>query len=201
MADMKFIAGHPCLDFVNTVGGRVTGPAAVLRDKLTDYGTLAGWSHSAGLSNIREVRRLKRDARLNPRRAARTLVRAVRLREALYRIFKSLLEGRPPPNPAINVLRLEISAARAHQQLRVSGVGFAWALDDSRDTLDAPLWRISHSSAELLTSAAVTQLRQCGGHECGWLFLDTSRNRKRRWCDMKDCGNRAKVRRFRERHT
>lgn len=201
MADMKFIAGHPCLDFVNTVGGRVTGPVAVLRDKLTDYGTLARWSHAAGLSNIQEARRLERAARLNPQRAARTLVRAVRLREVLYRIFQSLLKGERPRAADVTVLRLEISAARAHQQLRVSGVGFVWAWDDSRDTLDAPLWRISHSSAELLTSAVVAQLRQCGGQECGWLFLDTSRNRKRRWCDMKECGNRAKVRRFRERHT
>src|SRR5271168_190055 len=96
MADMKLIAGHPCLDFVNTVGGRVTGPAAVLRDKLADYGTLARWSHAAGLSNDQEVRRLKRAARLNPQRAARTLVRAVRLREALYRIFESQLRGGRP---------------------------------------------------------------------------------------------------------
>jgi len=200
MADMKLIAGHPCLDFVNTVGGRVTGPAAVLRDKLADYGTLARWSHAAGLSNDQEVRRLKRAARLNPQRAARTLVRAVRLREALYRIFESQLRGGRPRAADVTVLRREISAARAHQQLRVSGFGFIWALDDSRDTLDTPLWRISHSSAELLTSANVARLRQCAGDECGWLFLDTSRNRKRRWGDMKDCGNRAKVRRFRERH-
>src|ERR1700689_155978 len=96
MADMKLIAGHPCLDFVNTVGARVAGHVAVLRDKLTDYGTLARWSHAAGLSNVQEVRRLKRAARLNPQRAARALVRAVRLRETLYRIFQSLLKGGRP---------------------------------------------------------------------------------------------------------
>lgn len=196
---MKFIAGDPSLDFVNTVGGRVA--YAVLRDKLPDYQTLARWSHLAGLLSIQEARRLRRAARLDPHRAARTLARAIRLREALYRIFRSLLEGGQPASVAVNILKKELATARAHQQLRVSGARFSWGWDDSTNSLDLPLWRVSHSAADLLTSGAIAKLRQCGGEECGWLFLDTSRNRRRRWCDMKDCGNRAKVRRFRERHT
>jgi predicted RNA-binding Zn ribbon-like protein len=43
------------------------------------------------------------------------------------------------------------------------------------------------------------RVRECANHDCGWLFLDLSRNRSRKWCDMSSCGNRAKVRRFRER--
>jgi len=61
------------------------------------------------------------------------------------------------------------------------------------------LWPLSRSAAELLTSADLAFIRECQGEDCGWLFLDTSRNRTRRWCDMRDCGNLAKVRRFRRR--
>ena len=58
---------------------------------------------------------------------------------------------------------------------------------------------VASSAAELLTSAALEDTRECDSEGCGWLFLDTSRSRRRRWCDMRDCGNLAKVRRFRER--
>jgi predicted RNA-binding Zn ribbon-like protein len=201
MEEMKFIAGSVCLDFVNTVGGRVHPQDTVLRDKLKDYGDLVGWSRLAGLSTAREARQLERAAERYPARAATTLARAIRLREALYRIFKSVRQ-RPAANGSdVDVLRDEISDAKSHQRLTRSGAGFIWAWDRSGNALDSPLWRVSQSAADLLTSADLQKLRQCQGDECGWLFLDTSRNRTRRWCDMKDCGNRAKVRRFRRRES
>ena len=44
------------------------------------------------------------------------------------------------------------------------------------------------------------RLRACGNRRCGWLFVDRSANGRRRWCDPKACGNRMRVRRYRERH-
>ena len=104
MPDMKFIGGRVCLDFVNTVGARVSRHGkrsrdyadSVLRDKLNNYQDLLTWSQLAGLATKDEVHRLGRVAERHPQHAARTLTRAKRLREALYRIFKSLLEGWPP---------------------------------------------------------------------------------------------------------
>ena len=61
------------------------------------------------------------------------------------------------------------------------------------------LWPIIRSSADLLVSDELELVKICDNDECRWLFLDTSRNHRRRWCDMKVCGNRAKVRRFRAR--
>jgi predicted RNA-binding Zn ribbon-like protein len=207
MLKMKFVAGHASLDFVNTVGARVSRAGSahdyadkVLRDKLADYQALITWSELAGILSIKEIRSLRRAARLHPQHAARALARALRLREALYRIFKSLIVGWRPRIADVNVLRKELRAARARQRLLLSGAGFVWRWDDSENALDSPLWRVSQSAADLLTSANLRSLRQCGGDECGWMFLDTSRNRSRRWCDMKECGNRAKVRRFREGH-
>jgi len=49
----------------------------------------------------------------------------------------------------------------------------------------------------LTSSQRLNQVRQCRGDNCGWLFVDGSKNHSRRWCDMRDCGNRAKVRRHR----
>jgi|SRR5580692_4967932 predicted RNA-binding Zn ribbon-like protein len=198
MAEMKFIAGSLCLDFVNTVGGR-DARDVVLRDKLKAYADLAIWGRLAGFHTAREARKLERVAERYPARAAATLARAIRLREALFRIGKSLLGRSAPDDSDVNVLRTEISIAKAHQRLVPAGAKFAWIWDRSENALDSPLWRVSQSAADLLTSADLQKLRQCGGDECRWLFLDTSRNGTRRWCDMKDCGNRAKVRRFRRR--
>jgi predicted RNA-binding Zn ribbon-like protein len=207
MPDMKFIGGRVCLDFVNTVGARVSRHGkrsrdyvdSVLRDKLNNYQDLLTWSQLAGLATKDEVRRLGRMAERHPQHAARTLARAKRLREALYRIFKSLLEGWPLDDTDVDFLRQELSIAKTHERLHRSGARFAWAWEQPEDALDGALWRASQSAADLLTSPDGGRLSQCSGDECGWMFLDTSRNRGRRWCDMKDCGNRAKVRRFRRR--
>lgn len=57
------------------------------------------------------------------------------------------------------------------------------------------LWPVARSAAELLTSPDAQRVRECALRSCSWLFVDRSRNRRRRWCDMKTCGNRAKARR------
>lgn len=44
------------------------------------------------------------------------------------------------------------------------------------------------------------RLKRCENPRCGWLYLDRSRNRSRRWCEMATCGNRAKARRYKQRN-
>lgn len=77
-------------------------------------------------------------------------------------------------------------------------VRYRWAFEGRN--LDAPLWPISRSAADLLTSDSdLHKVRQCGGSDCNWLFLDTSKNRTRQWCSMQSCGNREKARRHYQR--
>jgi predicted RNA-binding Zn ribbon-like protein len=192
----KFVGGRLCLDFINTVGGRVG--ANVLRDKLANYHDLLEWSRLAGIANPTGSRNLARLSASHRQHAEATLARAVLLREALYRIFKSAIEGRRPRPADLDTLSRELRVARAHERLTHTRGAFGWTFEDE-PALDRILWPISLSAAELLISSDLPRLRQCGGEECGWMFLDTSRNRSRQWCDMKDCGNRAKVRRFRKR--
>lgn len=193
----KFVGGRLCLDFINTVGGRAG--ASCLRDKLVDYSNLLDWSRLAGIANPTEFRTLASRAAAHREEADATLSRAVLLRETLYRIFKAAAEGRRPRSADLHVLTQELRLARAHERLTHAGGAFGWTWDDNI-ALDRILWPVSLSAADLLSSGDLSRLRQCGGHDCGWLFLDTSRNRSRHWCDMKDCGNRAKVSRFRQRH-
>jgi predicted RNA-binding Zn ribbon-like protein len=193
----KLVGGRLCLDFINTVGGRAG--ATVLQDKLIDYADLLEWAQFAGFINPTESRSLARHAASDRHAADATLARAVVLREVLYRIFKSTVKGRRPRSADLDMLSGELRLARARERLTHTRGAFGWAWEDCRAALDRVLWPVSLSAADVLTSKDLSQLRQCAGDKCGWLFLDTSRNRSRHWCDMKDCGNRAKVRRFRTR--
>ena len=197
----KFIGGSLCLDFVNTVGGRVRG--GILREKLTSPADLASWGRSSFVVACppRPSRKLRGadarvcsvETRLDACPVGAGLARAIEFREALYGIFRRAMENRAPARPHMDILNRELAAARGQQRLTCSKGAFAFTGADSI------LSRIALSAADLLTSTELPLLRQCGGEECGWLFLDRSRNHSRTWCDMRECGNRAKVRRFRSR--
>lgn len=193
----KFIGESLCLDFVNTVGAH-TG-SRILREKLGRFEDLILWSELAGILTARESKQLARNATARPEAAAIVLTRAIVLREALYRLFQSTRGGRSARPADLESLNSEIAIARSHQRLARSGRAFVRTWDET-DALDRPLWNVTLSAAELLASPEMRRLRQCGGEECGWLFLDTSRNHSRQWCDMRECGNRAKVKRFRLLH-
>jgi predicted RNA-binding Zn ribbon-like protein len=93
--------------------------------------------------------------------------------------------------------------ARQRQELVWTPSGdrskFAWGWGSSQTEADLPVWILSLETSALLTSEAISRLRACGSETCRWLFLDTSKNHTRRWCDMKVCGNRMKARRFQAR--
>ena len=203
----KLIAGEPCLDFVNTVSGRVSsGPAAdghdwadrILEERLGTYEAFVRWAEAAGLIDPARGARLRASAGASPRAAGRRLGRARALREALYRIFKASLEGWSPPAADVERLNHESALLLGAETLSWNGARMerSWRGDDD---LAYPLWLLVRSAEALLTSGPLERVRQCPGDRCGWLFLDTSRGGRRRWCTMADCGNVAKVRRFRGR--
>jgi len=205
----KLIAGELCLDFVNTVSGRVSsGPGAgghdwadrILGERLDDYGALVTWGEAAGALDGDEAGRLRALAGASVRRAAREAARARKLREGLYRIFKASIEGWTPGPEDVAAFNAEAARLRAGERL-VWNEGRLVRGWQGADDLARPLWRVVRSAEDLLTGDALARVGQCPGERCGWLFLDTSRSARRRWCTMADCGNLAKVRRFRRRAT
>jgi predicted RNA-binding Zn ribbon-like protein len=158
------------------------------------------WSAFASLVEPSAANRLRDQAGRSPATAKRILVRALRLREGLYRIGKAILEDWPLPAADLEVLDHEVREARQRQRLvaRAGRVETEWVPEPT--LLDPMLGPVALSAAELFASEDLDQLKQCGGTPCGWLFIDTTRNHSRQWCEMADCGNLAKVRRFRQRH-
>jgi predicted RNA-binding Zn ribbon-like protein len=194
----QFVGGALCLDFCNTMcGSRENIP----REKLHSIEDFIAWSEQAGLITAPEADRLRREAsRLTPHVSQDVLNRATELREALYRIFRAAGKGKSPAETDLAILNAELEASLS--RLRIGkpkgekGFQWQWQADELR--LDNPLGPIARSAADLLTHGhALQQVGQCHGDNCGWLFVDLSKNHSRRWCDMRDCGNRAKVRKFR----
>ena len=120
--------------------------------------------------------------------------------EALWRLFEATAAGRAIESTDLAAANHEIGNALGHARLVAGSGDFNWGWDDD-SSLERPLWPIARSAADLISSPeALAQLRECASDTCEWLFLDRSRNHTRRWCAMNDCGARAKVRRFRQRH-
>src|SRR2546429_8115106 len=167
------VAGSLCLDFVNTVDPRHATPR---EERLPDYAAVLDWARQAGIEA----------SPLTTGDASRAHAQAIALRETLYAIFGAVARGEAPPADALRLLNDEL--ARRPREITN---GLAWA-PSADDVLGPVVW----SAAELLTSGPLERVRECPGDDtCGWLFLDTSRNGSRRWCDMRTCGNRAKARR------
>ena len=201
-AEMKLVGGRLCLDFINTVDGRKRESRSVntvVGDKLVEYSDLVEWSRHSGIVTATEAERLIQSSKRNAREAKDVLDRAVALREALYRIFKAIISGRRPQTVDLGIVNDELLGARTHERLTHKANEFTWEWVGNEAALDRMLWSIAQSAGELLTAGDLSRLRECVGEDCGWVFEDTSRNRSRQWCDMQDCGNVAKVRRYRTR--
>ncbi len=126
------------------------------------------------------------------------LAQALILREALSGIFSAIAQGDAPDSSELATLSSAYRAAQSQVGIGATPKGFA--LDwQKKEALDYPLWPVARSAVEVLVSPEVKWVHVCEGEDCGWLFLDMSRNHSRRWCDSQDCGNRVRVRRHYQR--
>ena len=184
-------AGALCLDFVNTWGDRARPES----DRLRSYGDLLAFAAQAGLSATRETAEARRRAARRPSDAGAALASARELRDTLYGLFSARAAGRPAPRSDLARLNSTLGEALAELRVAPGKAGYRWAWEAPADPCAATLRPIARSAAELLVSPDLARVRECHGAGCTWLFLDSSRNRSRRWCSMEGCGNRAKARR------
>lgn len=191
IATLKLVGGRLCLDFANTVDAHHLEGS---REFLADYPDLLRWSVRAGVLTPAESDELLRRADADPAAQAGVFRRALALREAIYRIFSAIAEGEEVPPDDLALLNEELARALPHARVAATPAGMSWDWEES-EALDRMLWPVVRSAAELLTSGDLERIGECEGDLCGWLYLDESKNRSRRWCDMQGCGNRAKARR------
>jgi predicted RNA-binding Zn ribbon-like protein len=193
IATLPLRGGHPSLDFANTVDSRRGrwGP-----DVLVSYGDLLQWSEQASVLSPDQIESLSKLASSDLDGTTAALIRAKHLREAIYDVFSALAGERKAPERALHVLRKEYLTAHATRALTVNRDAIAWEWPNAVG-LDAVTHRLAVEAVDLLTSPRARRVKECFGRNCGWLFLDTSRNGSRRWCSDAVCGSLSRVTRHR----
>ncbi|MEO8328713.1 MAG: ABATE domain-containing protein [Candidatus Nanopelagicales bacterium] len=187
------VGGRLCLDFINTVDPRDGSPA---KDYLPDYNAVLDWFAVADTALPRSVGWLAKAAARSVPSAKRAHSRITAMREALHVVISTSADAGEVQARDLATVNVALGESIGHRVLAPSargGVREEWRVSDS---LEQVLWPIAIDAWDLLTEPELLRVRTCpvssGG--CGWLFLDTSRSGNRRWCDMRTCGNRAKVR-------
>lgn len=187
--------GALCLDFCNSGQGYRSPRAA---EWIVTFDDLVAWLEAAGAIAQKQAARFRDAAVKSPAAAAEVQARAIRLREALYRVLEAKTKDQAARHEDLASIEAEDARVKPFTRLTWNGETYSWSLDPSTSILDAAMQPIVESAVRLLASDKLSRLGRCGNETCFWLFLDETRNRSRRWCEMASCGNLLKVRRHRE---
>ena len=183
------------LAFINTLSGR---PTAAPVERLDSYEALVVWAREQHLISAAAGDRLSAEARRHPHQAAAVLARAKDFREALNGLAAAIDAERQPHADVLKTIGECLAGAYANGRLVPHDGALQWVAS-AEDDLDRVLWDIGRAAGRLVVSPRLARVRACAAGDCGWWFVDDTKNRSRRWCDMKLCGNREKLRRFRSR--
>jgi predicted RNA-binding Zn ribbon-like protein len=188
--------GHLSLDLANTLDRRLSEHP---REALHNYDDLVAWAEETRSISHKHADALRRLAADAPGHAKNALRSALLLREAIFPLFSAIAARRPIPISSLDHLNQSLQQASAHGHIVHSPRRFSWDWTSPEDHLDSVLWPVARASADLLLSDELDLVRECAADDCAWLFLDKTKNHRRRWCDMKTCGNRDKARRYYQR--
>lgn len=196
---IRLIGGVSVLDFLNTCDGRRPGTSLVeVVDKLSNLEEIVHWFLHAGLIGEDEHARCVDLVQQSSWHSLTAFKQLIDFRESLYRLFLAVASGNPATAGELDALN-DVLVSTASQRVLVStpvGVVWAWRPCDTLDGMTAGfMGRIAVQAATLLTSPDLAKLKLCALPDCDWLFVDTSKNGRRRWCQMNVCGAKEKARR------
>jgi predicted RNA-binding Zn ribbon-like protein len=187
----EWVGGALPLDFVNTV---TWDPEGLRNERLDQPGRVVEWAVQAGIIGSGEADRLESAGNGD------VLARVHRLRWVLHEVLTATARGEASSSPASREFRLALAQALGRLTAEPEGGGWRWTWGRAWPSgAEELLYPVVWSAARVLTTESAA-LKPCAARACGWLFLDRSRNRSRRWCDMRVCGNNAKARRYYHRH-
>ncbi len=186
--------GQLALNFANTVSRRHVPDRR--KEHLESYADIVTFAKQSGIISAKDAKELCDYAERHPTEAARTFRKAIAMREVMYRVFSAIAQGKTASTADLDLMNDFAIEALRHRCLARSNGGYRWQWrPDGKNPLDRILWETAQAATDLLTSPELQLVRFCEAPDCEWLFLDHSRNRSRRWCDMTSCGNRQKARR------
>jgi predicted RNA-binding Zn ribbon-like protein len=188
---LDLIGCELALDFTNTSSGRGFRSH---QEHLRDFDTIMEWVEHARVMAPSDCTYVRTTVAKRPKLGRAVFEQVLKIRELIWTIGTALAEQRPVSEK----LRASLTAAHAQNlrfaEMKMRDGAYIWTWDPRKDVQGAILGPITLSALTLLMEKELSRTRRCAGMECGWLFFDTTKNSRRRWCDMRVCGNRAKVR-------
>jgi predicted RNA-binding Zn ribbon-like protein len=166
-------------------------------DAIPDVDALLAWLRQNSLLSERgraaEAGRLHRDAA----EAERRLARFRRLRDLIVAIADRTTDGHAPTTTHVRELNHILRHGVHYHQLHLDSDRTRYTFAQIGDRLDQARATIAGGVARFLAEEGTSRLRTCANEGCRYLFIDRSPSGRRRWCDMRTCGNQAKVARHR----
>jgi len=190
------VGGNLALDLVNTVSGWNYDP----EDWAPDIASFLVWARTCGVLDTPERNEAARHAKDSPVAAERVLASVKELRFALWGLVGSLEHGKPAEPGDITVIDEWRRRLALSQRVIVRGNKIDFAINRDISALELPGLRVTAAALSFLKNLPAARIKTCRARDCGWKFVDQSRNRSRRWCDMAVCGNLAKTRQYRARN-
>lgn len=189
-SDFNLIDETLCLNFVNSKNWSDLEPTF---DFFGDYPSLLPWSLQMSLITPPQAEHKLALALAQLPQTQAMLMHVHQLRGAIYHIFFAIANQQEVPAADLAYFNQAWGLALMHLRVIPTAQSFRWDWVETDDALDSFLWPVLQSVAELLIAERLGRVKSCSG--CNWLFLDTTKAGRRRWCDMRICGNRAKARR------
>jgi len=201
--EFVFIGDRLWLDFVNSDDSRRASTSAdVVRrvDALRDFDLFIDWLHSAAVLDVERAAGMRRRAIQQPAGAAAALVDARRVRSALRTLAeRGLQSGKARADALDEINRIHgRSAGTRRVEARADG-SYARTFVTVGDAFAGLMIAVVDSAADSLIAGELARVHRCSDPRCPHVFIDTTKNGRRRWCDMATCGNRAKAARHRRR--
>jgi predicted RNA-binding Zn ribbon-like protein len=190
---LDLIADDLALNFANTESGRGF-PSH--QNHFREAVNVVEWLVHAKALPVEEADLLRKRVAENVDLAADLLAQAGALRAAVHDIGVALGHHAKPPEAALASLSALHARCVAEAELAPGVASYRWQWSIRASPVEAALGPIALAAVRLFTEGDFHRIRECGGHACGWLFYDRSKNNRRRWCEMEVCGNRAKQKRL-----
>jgi predicted RNA-binding Zn ribbon-like protein len=196
---IRLVGGSAVLDYLNTCDGRRPGTGLLeVVDKLSNLEDIVHWFRHVDLIDDLEHQHFVAVVRRSSWHTVTAFEQLIDFREALYRLLLPMALDHSADQVSLDALNQAL-ADTADQRLLVltpAGVIWRWRVGDDLGSMTAGfIGRLAVQASILLTSGDLSRLRACATPDCDWLFLDTSKNGRRRWCQMNVCGAREKVKR------
>ncbi|MBX2896492.1 MAG: CGNR zinc finger domain-containing protein [Cyclobacteriaceae bacterium] len=191
LKNLKLDGGCIVFNFINTVNSRIQTSEF---DYLKDYSDLLAWAEKAELLDKKRLKLISVCLEGDEGKGKRVFKKTIKIRELLYAFFSVIAQGGTPDVAMEESFNVALGQAFSMIRITINSGASKVTFTDRNVSLEEPLWIILISAYKILTEVDYGRIRACPG--CGWLFLDTSKNGKRRWCNMQVCGSHDKALRY-----